>query len=95
MRAFLISLVFFFNGILLVDIAGALWTNMMPGKLEKYLPFLTEEKREELFGSISSVVTSPRGDPVREGVIRGTAFASVLKGDGESNSFFFGPDKIH
>ncbi len=44
----------------------------MPGKLTKYLPSLTDAQRLELFGSITSVMTSPRGDPVREGVIRGT-----------------------
>jgi hypothetical protein len=67
-------------------LAGALWTNIMPGKLEKHLPFLTEAKREELFGSITSVMTSPRGDPVREGVIQGAFRVCCLAG---VTQFFF------
>lgn len=44
----------------------------MPKKLAKYLSFLPEEQRDALFGSITSVVAYPRGDPIREGVISGT-----------------------
>lgn len=43
----------------------------MPSNLEKYLPWLTDAERAELYGSITSVTASPRGDPVREGVIQG------------------------
>ncbi|KAH0838678.1 major facilitator superfamily domain-containing protein [Lanmaoa asiatica] len=51
--------------------AGAIWSNTMPGNLEKYLPWLTDAQRAELYGSITSVTAFPRGDPVREGVIQG------------------------
>lgn len=44
----------------------------MPPNLAKYLPQLSQEQRDELFGDISSVIDVPRGDPVREGVILGT-----------------------
>lgn len=43
----------------------------MPDNLAKNLPQLSAEQREELFGSITDVLTYPRGDPVREGVIAG------------------------
>jgi len=43
----------------------------MPDNLAKYLPWLTDAERAELYGSITSVTASPRGDPVREGVIQG------------------------
>ncbi|KAH7912676.1 major facilitator superfamily domain-containing protein [Hygrophoropsis aurantiaca] len=49
--------------------SGAIWSNTMPSNLEKYLPWLTDEQRAALYGSITSVTKSPRGDPVREGVI--------------------------
>lgn len=57
--------------------AGAIWSNTMPGNLDKYLPWLTEEQRAELYGSITSVTSLPRGNPVREGVIR--AYDDTMK----------------
>lgn len=53
--------------------AGAIWSNTMPSNLEKYLPWLTDEQRAELYGSIALAASYPRGDPVREGVINGTS----------------------
>ncbi|KAH8092201.1 drug:h+ antiporter [Cristinia sonorae] len=50
-------------------LAGAIWTNTMPKNLEKFLPLVPADQRATLFGSITSVTTFPRGDPVREGVI--------------------------
>ncbi|TFK64325.1 MFS general substrate transporter, partial [Pluteus cervinus] len=58
-------------------IAGAIWTNTMPGKLEKYLPFLTQAQRDQLYGSIVAAAANPRGDPIREGVIQ--AYDEVMK----------------
>ncbi|KAF9234946.1 major facilitator superfamily domain-containing protein [Melanogaster broomeanus] len=57
--------------------AGAIWSNTMPDNLAKYLPWLTDEQRAELYGSITSVTSSPRGDPVREGVIQ--AYDDTMK----------------
>lgn len=51
--------------------AGSIWSRMMPAQLEKHLPFLTPERRAELFGSILLAREKPRGDPTREGVILG------------------------
>lgn len=47
----------------------------MPGKLAKYVP-LPQAERDALYGSITTVLTYPRGDPVREGVIR--AYSEVM-----------------
>ncbi|KAF8920270.1 hypothetical protein CPB85DRAFT_1429077 [Mucidula mucida] len=59
-------------------ISGAIWTNMMPGKLLHYLPFLSETERAAIYSSISVITTQyPRGDPVREGVI--SAYGDVMK----------------
>ncbi|KAG2338806.1 drug:h+ antiporter [Suillus weaverae] len=57
--------------------AGAIWSNTMPVNLEKYLPWLTDEQRAELYGSITLAASYPRGDPVREGVI--SAYDDTMK----------------
>ncbi|KAF8837403.1 hypothetical protein BDN67DRAFT_983286 [Paxillus ammoniavirescens] len=44
--------------------------NTMPGNLEGSPPWLTDEEQGESHGSITSVPSSPRGHPVREGVIQ-------------------------
>lgn len=43
----------------------------MPRRLAFHLPFLTDEQRAELFGSIYAAAAYPRGNPIREGVIGG------------------------
>ncbi|TDL21860.1 MFS general substrate transporter [Rickenella mellea] len=58
-------------------VAGAIWTNTMPDRLVKYLPFLSENERAKLFGDITSVLSIPRGDPTREGVIH--AYDDTMK----------------
>ncbi|KAG1723279.1 major facilitator superfamily domain-containing protein [Suillus lakei] len=57
--------------------AGAIWSNTMPVNLEKYLPWLTDEQRAELYGSITLAASYPQGDPVREGVIN--AYDDTMK----------------
>ncbi|KAG1727559.1 major facilitator superfamily domain-containing protein [Suillus paluster] len=57
--------------------AGAIWSNTMPANLEKYLPWLSDEQRAELYGSITLAAGYPRGDPVREGVI--SAYDDTMK----------------
>ena len=53
------------------SIAGAIWAGVMPGKLAEYLPGLTREEREALFGSITDIMEYAFDDPVRQGVITG------------------------
>ena len=50
----------------------------MPGNLQKELPQLSEEERKALFGSITDVLSYPRGDPIREGVIAGSSTYNFL-----------------
>ncbi|KAJ7046973.1 drug:h+ antiporter [Mycena alexandri] len=58
-------------------IAGAIWSDQMPSRLAKHLPFLSQMERNILFGSITEAASKPRGDPVREGVI--AAYSDVMK----------------
>ncbi|KAH7919716.1 MFS general substrate transporter [Leucogyrophana mollusca] len=57
--------------------AGAIWSNSMPGNLQKHLPWLSDGQRADLYGSIVSAASSPLGDPVREGVIQ--AYDDTMK----------------
>ncbi|RPD68964.1 hypothetical protein L226DRAFT_563665 [Lentinus tigrinus ALCF2SS1-7] len=59
------------------SVAGAIWSGIMPGKLREYLPGLSEDEREALFGSITDVRARPLGDPVRQGVI--SAYSDTMK----------------
>ncbi len=58
-------------------VAGAIWTNTMPDKLALHLPTVDQATRDELFGSITSILTLPFDDPVRQGVI--AAYGDVMK----------------
>lgn len=58
-------------------IAGGIWTNTMPKQLEIHLPGVNATTRETLFGSITTIVTYPPGDPIREGVIQ--AYDETMK----------------
>ncbi|KAI0365208.1 drug:h+ antiporter [Pilatotrama ljubarskyi] len=59
------------------SIAGAIWSGTMPGKLREYLPGLSQEERDVLFGSITDVRARPMDDPVRQGVI--SAYGETMK----------------
>ncbi|KAI0353438.1 drug:h+ antiporter [Trametes cingulata] len=59
------------------SIAGAIWSGTMPGKLREYLPGLSQEERDVLFGSITDVRARPMDDPVRQGVI--SAYSETMK----------------
>jgi hypothetical protein len=50
----------------------------MPANLEKYLPWLSDEQRAELYGSITLAASYPLSDPVREGVISGAFIPSCV-----------------
>ncbi|KAK0230661.1 drug:h+ antiporter [Armillaria fumosa] len=59
------------------SVAGAIWTNLMPGKLLKYLPNISQDERDALYSSITTVTTYARGTEIREGVI--SAYGDVMK----------------
>ncbi|KAI0793538.1 MFS general substrate transporter [Fomes fomentarius] len=59
------------------SVAGAIWSGMMPSKLKDYLPTLSQDERDELFGNITAVRARPMDDPVRQGVIN--AYSDTMK----------------
>ena len=63
-------------------VAGAIWTNTMPGKLAEHIPGANETVIAELFASITNVIAFPIGDPVRDGAIQGasSSFLSLWGG---------------
>ncbi|KAG8834616.1 hypothetical protein FRC17_008097 [Serendipita sp. 399] len=58
-------------------IAGAIWTNLMPRNLAKYLPDVSEEERNRLYGSTISIATLDPSDPIRIGAI--AAYGDTMK----------------
>jgi len=58
-------------------VAGAIWTNLMPGRLAVHLPFVSEDERAKLFGSITLARQYGLGTPIREGAI--AAYSDVMK----------------
>ena len=50
----------------------------MPKRLALHLPFLTQEERDALCGSIVIATSNPYGTPTREGVIQGPCPHSFL-----------------
>ncbi|KAF8598531.1 drug:h+ antiporter [Ceratobasidium sp. AG-I] len=70
--------------LLVTEIGGAIGTaiapkssNTMPKQLEIHLPGVNATTRDTLFGSITSIVAYPPGDPIREGVIQ--AYDETMK----------------
>ncbi|PIL29490.1 MFS general substrate transporter [Ganoderma sinense ZZ0214-1] len=59
------------------SLAGAIWAGTMPGKLREYLPELSQEERDVLFGDIKNVTERAIDDPVRVGVIG--AYSDTMK----------------
>ena len=53
------------------SIAGAIWSAVMPERLQQYLPSLSQEERDVLFGDITAVRERAMDDPIRQGVIGG------------------------
>ncbi|KAG6830481.1 hypothetical protein H0H92_000488 [Tricholoma furcatifolium] len=58
-------------------IAGAIWSNLMPGRLVAHLPGVSQDEIDALFASITTVLDYDRGTPIREGVI--AAYSDVMK----------------
>ncbi|TBU41144.1 MFS general substrate transporter [Dichomitus squalens] len=59
------------------SIAGAIWSGLMPDRLRQYLPNLSQEERDVLFGDITAVRERTMDDPVRQGVI--SAYSDTMK----------------
>lgn len=51
-------------------IAGAIWTNSLPGLLEKYLPENVKGQAFQIYGSLPMQLQYPMGSPEREAINR-------------------------
>lgn len=51
-------------------IAGAIWTNTLPGLLEEYLPDNVKGQAFEIYGSLPKQLQYPMGSPEREAINR-------------------------
>ena len=60
----------------------------MPDKLREYLPALSQEERDVLFGDIIAVTSRPMEDPVRQGVISGMSGSLGGLGDGADGPLY-------
>jgi hypothetical protein len=58
-------------------IAGALWTNVLPGVLYDALPEASKNMTAEIYGDMVLQLSYPMGDPVRDAIIE--AYADVQR----------------
>jgi len=58
-------------------IAGGLWTNILPAKLNEFLPADVKNMSATIYGDITLQLEYPIGNPIRDGVI--AAYADVQR----------------
>ncbi|KAL1966055.1 hypothetical protein VTN77DRAFT_4803 [Rasamsonia byssochlamydoides] len=58
-------------------VAAAIYTNTMPGALQKYLPDNAKSQAIAIYSSITTQLQYPMGSPVREAIIR--AYGDVMR----------------
>jgi MFS family permease len=58
-------------------IAGAIWTGLLPEKLEEYLPDMSAEERMRIYDDFKFAMSFPRGSVEREGIV--SAYVDVMK----------------
>lgn len=58
-------------------IAGATWTNVLPGRLAEYLPDMSVEERKRVYDDFKFAMSFPRGSAERTGIIR--AYVDVMR----------------
>lgn len=51
-------------------ISGAIWTNLMPGKIRKYLPDNLKDQWQEIYGDMTKQTSYPKGSAARDGIIQ-------------------------
>lgn len=56
------------------SISGAIWTNLMPGKLFESLPAEQKRNWREIYGSLEVQLQFPMGSPTREAIIAAYGF---------------------
>lgn len=73
-------------------IAGAIWTNVLPGELLKALPADQQDLMPKIYGSLSVQQEWPMGDPIRDAIIEAYAvvqYKMVLAGSVIVPAFVF------
>ena len=58
-------------------VSGAIWTNTLPGELEKYLPADLQSRAADIYASIETQLSYEWGSPGREAII--TAYAETQR----------------
>lgn len=58
-------------------IAGALWTNVLPQKLEEFLPEGSKNLTSTIYGSLPTQLSYPMGSPIRDAIIE--AYSDVQR----------------
>lgn len=58
-------------------IAGAIWTNVLPQKLEQFLPDDSKNLSSAIYGSLPTQLSYPMGSPIRDAIIE--AYSDVQR----------------
>ena len=58
-------------------IAGAIWTSILPARLEKYLPDMSKDERARLFNDFEYAMSFGRGSAERQGIVK--AYVDVMR----------------
>lgn len=66
----LLALVTSVGGAIGQSISGAIWTNLMPSKLERYLPDELKGQALLIYGDLITQLSYPMGTPERDAIIR-------------------------
>lgn len=66
----LLALVTSVGGAIGQSISGAIWTNLMPSKLESYLPDELKDQALTIYGDLATQLSYPVGTPERDAIIR-------------------------
>lgn len=56
------------------SISGAIWTNLLPGKLREFLPVEQRAHWREIYGSLEVQLGFPMGSPTRDAIISAYGF---------------------
>jgi hypothetical protein len=58
-------------------IAGSIWTNLLPIRLQEYLPGMDEKERRRMYNDFRYAMSFPSGSVEREGII--DAYVDVMR----------------
>lgn len=58
------------GGAIGVSITGAIWTNTLPGELDKYLPDNLKSQSAVIYEDLATQLSYPLGSPGRDAIIR-------------------------